>query len=189
MIDREELVYACQAVGDLIAVIEPVQWTGPTPCSEWNVRDVVNHLVAVNLAFVAWVSHRSNPAQDADLLRGDLVGAYKSSTASLVTALTPADVSDDGNAHTGISRGSNGAQRLQLRVVDLITQNWDLAQATGADILIPDELAERALVFVQSQLTPRFRRLAGFSEPQPIVANAPAIDRLAAFSGRSVFWR
>jgi uncharacterized protein (TIGR03086 family) len=189
IIDREDLACACQAVGDLIAVIEPVQWTAPTPCSEWNVRDVVNHLVAVNLAFAAWVSHGPKPAEDADLRGGDPVGAYQSSIASLLTMLTPADIPVNGAAHTGISRGSTGAQRLQLRVVDLLTHGWDLAQATSADIQIPDELAERALAFVQSQLTPRFRSLAGFSEPQPVVANAPAIDRLAAFSGRSVFRR
>jgi uncharacterized protein (TIGR03086 family) len=189
IIDREDLARACQAVGDLVTMIEPVQWTAPTPCSEWNVRDVVNHLVAVNLAFAAWVSHGPKPAEDVDLLGGDPVGAYQSSIASLLTTLPPAEVPLNGAARTGISRGSTGAQRLQLRVVDLLTHGWDLSQATGADVQIPDELAERALAFVQSQLTPRFRSLAGFAEPQPVVANAPAIDRLAAFSGRSVFRR
>ncbi len=173
----------------MVAMIEPDQWTAPTPCSEWNVRDVVNHLVAVNLAFAAWVSHGPKPAEDADLLGGDPVGAYQSSIASLLTALHPGEVAVNEATDKGISRGSAGAQRLQLRVVDLLTHGWDLSQAIGVDFHVPDELADRALLFVQGQLTPRFRSLAGFAEPQPVAANAPAIDRLAALSGRSVFRR
>jgi uncharacterized protein (TIGR03083 family) len=49
----EDLARACEAVGDLIAEIRPEQWKAPTPCTEWNVRDVVNHLVGMDLSPVA----------------------------------------------------------------------------------------------------------------------------------------
>jgi uncharacterized protein (TIGR03086 family) len=74
---------------------------------------------------------------------------------------------------------------LQIRLYDLLTHGWDLAQATGMPAQIPDELAEQALAFVRHQLStpPRTGR---FAEPQPLDGNAPALDRLAAFLGRSV---
>jgi hypothetical protein len=40
-------------MGDLIDRITDGQWTASTPCTEWNVRDLVNHLVGMNLVFVA----------------------------------------------------------------------------------------------------------------------------------------
>lgn len=40
-----DLGRAFEAVGELIARIEPEQWNAPTPCTEWTVRDVVGHLV------------------------------------------------------------------------------------------------------------------------------------------------
>ena len=32
-----------------VSNIRPEQWGGPTPCMEWSVRDIVNHLVYENL--------------------------------------------------------------------------------------------------------------------------------------------
>lgn len=62
-----------------------------------------------------------------------------------------------------------------------------LVQATGVVAELPDDLAERALGFVRSQLAgqPRGGR---FADSQPIRDDAPAIERLAAFSGRPVSW-
>jgi uncharacterized protein (TIGR03086 family) len=180
----EDLACACQAVGDLLAALRPEQWTAPTPCTEWNVHDLVNHLVAVNLTFAAWVTHGPKPVEGADHLGDDPVGTYQTSVASLLAALSPPGVL--GPDDPGPLRGATGAQRLRLRVVDLLTHGWDLAQATGIAIQIPDELAEHALEFVQDQISPRFRAFAGFAEPQPVPAAAPAIDRLAAISGRCV---
>ena len=179
-----DLAYACHAVGDLLEALRPEQWTAPTPCTEWNVHDVVNHLVAVNLTFAASVTHAAKPVEGADHLGDDPVGVYQTSVASLLAVLSPPEVLEPD--HPGPSRGATGAQRLRLRVVDLLTHGWDLAQATGITFQIPDELAEQALEFVQDQISPRFRAFAGFAEPQPVPAAAPAIDRLAVFSGRSV---
>lgn len=40
-------------MGDLIDRIAADQWTAPTACAEWSVRDVINHLVGMNLVFAA----------------------------------------------------------------------------------------------------------------------------------------
>jgi uncharacterized protein (TIGR03086 family) len=71
--------------------------------------------------------------------------------------------------------------------VDLLTHGWDLAQATGLAVELPDDLVEPALTFAQSQL-PGQQRAGRFADPRPIRDDAPAIDRLAAFTGRPVPW-
>jgi hypothetical protein len=56
-----------------------------------------------------------------------------------------------------------------------------------AELELPDDLVEQALTFVRAQL-PSQPRAGRFADPQPIRDNAPAIDRLAAFTGRPVPW-
>ena len=75
---------------------------------------------------------------------------------------------------------ATGAERLQWRVVDLLTHGWDLVQATGIAAELSDDLAEHALTFAQAQL-PSKPRAGRFADPQPIRDNAPAIAGLAAF--------
>jgi uncharacterized protein (TIGR03086 family) len=82
---------------------------------------------------------------------------------------------------------ATGAERLQWRTADLLVHGWDLVQATGGVAELPDDLAERALTFARAQL-PSQPRAGRFADPQPIRDNAPAIDQLAAFTGRPVPW-
>ena len=77
------LARASAAIGDLIDRIAADQWTAPTPCAEWSVRDVVNHLVGMNLVFVALFEEEPMPARGADLLGVDPAGAYRRSAAAL----------------------------------------------------------------------------------------------------------
>lgn len=77
---------------------------------------------------------------------------------------------------------------MQWRIADLLTHGWDLVQATGAVVELPEDVVEQALTFVRAQL-PSQPRTGRFSDPQPIHDDAPVFDRLAAFTGRSVPWK
>jgi hypothetical protein len=44
-----------------------------------------------------------------------------------------------------------GAERLQWRIVDLLTHGRDLVQATGVAAGPPDDLVEQALTFARAQ--------------------------------------
>ncbi|MFI9406764.1 TIGR03086 family metal-binding protein [Nocardia sp. NPDC052316] len=174
----EDLGRAFAAVADLLAEVRPEQWAAPTPCSEWNVRDVVEHLVTVNLSFTAQLENGPLPQRGADLLGDNPIGAYRGSAASLLNALD----------RTGVrERTESGplAEQLQLRLADLITHGWDLTQATGIPVALPDEFAERSLTFIQQQLALRPRGTQ-FAEAQPVDDTASALDRLAAFAGRTI---
>ncbi|MFE0021718.1 maleylpyruvate isomerase N-terminal domain-containing protein [Amycolatopsis sp. NPDC059021] len=56
------------------------QWTWPTPCTEWNVRVLVNHMTRGNLNYVHLAGGGSSAEflrlRDADALGDDPVGAY-----------------------------------------------------------------------------------------------------------------
>lgn len=179
----EDLARACEAVGDLIAEIRPEQWKAPTPCTEWNVRDVVDHLVGMDLVFVALIEGGPMPERGADRLGDDPVGAYRASGASLQAAFSRPGVLK--RSYRGPLGSATGAERLQIRLYDLLAHGWDLAQATGIPARLPEDLAEQALAFVQVQPSTQ-SRTGRFAEPEPVEETAPAIDRLAAFLGRPV---
>ncbi|MEU9304724.1 TIGR03086 family metal-binding protein [Streptomyces sp. NPDC048269] len=177
----EDLARASKAVADLIAEIRFEQWKAPTPCTEWNVREVVNHLVGMDLVFAAMIEGGPMPERGADSLGDDPVGAYRSSSAALQAAFSRPGVLEQ--SYRGALGSATGAERLQIRLYDLLAHGWDLAQATGIPARLPEDLAEQALTFVQVQFSTQ-SRTGRFAEPQPVEETAPAIDRLAGFLGR-----
>jgi uncharacterized protein (TIGR03086 family) len=172
-------------MGDLIDRIAVDQWTAPTPCAEWSVRDVVDHLVGMNLVFVALFEESPMPTRGADHLGADPAGAYHRSAAALRAAAARPGVLERSQATSvGVA---TGVERLRWRIADLLTHGWDLVQATGVAAELPDDLVERTLTFVRAQL-PGQPRAGRFADPRPVPDNAPAMDRLAAFTGRPVPW-
>jgi len=181
----DDLARASELVGDLIGGVAVDKWAWPTPCSEWSVRDVVNHLVGMNLVFVAMFEESPLPERGTDLLGADPALAFRRTAAALQDAAArPGVLEQRQSTRLGTA---TGVDRLQWRIVDLLVHGWDLGQATGEVADMPDDLVEQALMVVRAQL-PGQRRGGRFAEPQPIRDDALAIDRLAALTGRPVPW-
>jgi uncharacterized protein (TIGR03086 family) len=123
-------------------------------------HDLVNHLVGVNLVFAAIINDQAPPEHGADHLGDDPVRAYHDSGVALQTALDQPGVLD--RTYHGQLWTATGAERLQLRLADLLAHGWDLAQATGQPADLPEDLAEQALTFARKQLStqPRTDRFA-----------------------------
>src|SRR5919199_4585789 len=81
----DQLSTALDATEQVIAAVGGDQWSLPTPCTEWNVRDLVDHVVVGNYAFAS-ILRGEPPAAAQDLLGSgrDLLSAYRDSAASLV---------------------------------------------------------------------------------------------------------
>jgi uncharacterized protein (TIGR03086 family) len=180
----EQLGRASDAVAGLIANIRPGQWSAPTPCTDWTVRQVVNHLIGMNRVFAALLAGQPPPPRpSADHVEDDPVGAYRDSAATLRAAFGRPGVLE--RTYRGPLGTATGAERLQIRLYDLLAHGWDLAQATGQPASLPDDLAEQSLAFARTQLTGQARP-GRFGPAQSAAEQAPAIERLAAFLGRPV---
>ncbi|HEY2080720.1 MAG TPA: TIGR03086 family metal-binding protein [Streptosporangiaceae bacterium] len=179
-----QLGCAFDAVADLIGNIRADQWPAPTPCADWTVRQVVNHLIGMNRVFAALLAGEPPPPRPSeDHVEDDPVGAYRASAAVLQAAFSRPGVLE--RTYDGPLGTATGAERLQIRLYDLLAHGWDLAQATGQPVVLPYDLAEQSLVFAQTQLTEQARP-GRFGPAQIVARQAPAIERLVAFLGRPV---
>ena len=180
----EQLGRALDAVAGLIINIRADQWSAPTPCTDWTVRQLVNHLIGMNRVFAALLADQPPPPRpSADHAEDDPVGAYRDSAAALRAAFGRRGVLE--RTYRGPLGTATGAERLQIRLYDLLAHGWDLAQATGQPTDLPEDLAERSLAFARTQLTEQARS-GRFGPAQIAAEQAPAIERLVAFLGRPV---
>jgi uncharacterized protein (TIGR03086 family) len=180
-----DLDRALAAAERVVAGIQPGQWPAPTPCTELDVRGVLNHLVSGNLLFAALVRGEPLPDRSADQLGDDPLGAFQRAARELREAFAGPGVLE--SVYTAPFGTGPGAVLLHVRIVELLAHGWDLGRATGQPADFPDDVAERTLGATQRQLTSRPEGPgAPFAAEVAVPEDAAAIDRLAGFLGRPV---
>ncbi|WP_216204915.1 TIGR03086 family metal-binding protein [Amycolatopsis aidingensis] len=162
------------------------QWHEPTPCTEWDVRDLVTHLVSEQL----WAPHLLAGATleeigdrfDGDVLGADPVGAWERAAAAAREAWTAPGVLER-TVH--VSGGEAEASRYGWEMtVDLAVHGWDLATAIGVPHPIGDALAATLLERFRP-LVDDIQGLGIFAPPVPVAADADAATELVALLGRN----
>ncbi len=172
-------------VARLVSAVAENQWTAPTPCTDWTIRQLVDHLMAGQELFVGVMSERptaqiGEPAQAAPVNE-----AFRASAARLVDAFGQQGALDRiVQAPIG---AVPGAVALHLQTLEHLVHGWDLAHAIGEKPSFDDSVVEEEIEFargVVAQLPPGPN--SPFAPSRPAPEHAPAIDRLAALLGRTV---
>jgi len=170
-----------------VAAVEDDQWGDPTPCTEWSVRDLVNHMVGEEL----WAS---------PLLRGrtiaevgtqfdrDVLGDDPREKARTVSAEAAAVVDEivPGGGRVQLSYGEEDmGEYVRQLCADHLIHGWDLAAATGGDTSMDRELVtEVGAWFAEREA---LYRGAGLLGPRASGGGDPQSDLLAGF-GRLSDW-
>jgi uncharacterized protein (TIGR03086 family) len=175
---------AAAAATAVVTGIGDDQFGLPTPCTEWSVRGVLNHIVTGNLVADAIVAGRSHPDRNTDRLGRDPKAAFTRSLAATRDVLSRPGLFE--RTVTTPTGEAPGVILVHLRVAELVVHGWDLAVATGRSTDIDPELADDVLGKWKARLGDRPRTMVPFEDPQPVAAQAHAADRLAAYLGRSV---
>ncbi|MDQ0985123.1 uncharacterized protein (TIGR03086 family) [Streptomyces sp. V2I9] len=112
--------------------IDDARLGDPTPCAEYDVRALVNHLFLVVVNFQALAAREEvDFSQEPDFVTGDWRGRFGEETARLVEAWSA----------PGAEEGTTGKMGLPARTVglmvlgDLTVHVWDLARACGGDFV------------------------------------------------------
>ena len=151
----------------------PDQLTLPTPCDDWDVRALLNHIVSGPASFAARASGKTvDPsAPKGDVLGNDPAAAFREARRTLEATL---------------SEYPEAAGRTRPFILsESAIHAWDLAEATGQTGLLNPAIAGAALVALRERLTPEMRAgSTAFGEEVPVATDAPAYERLAGFLGR-----
>ena len=137
-----------------IAGITPAQWTGPSPCSDWDVRALVNHVVSGNF-WVAPLVEGQTIAEVGDRYDGDVLGddpleTYDRSSAEAASAFRAPGAME---APVAVSYGPvPGALYAGHRFIDVLIHGWDVAQATGQDTTLDPDLLDACWEVLEPQI-------------------------------------
>jgi uncharacterized protein (TIGR03086 family) len=145
---------ALAATRMIVAGVGDEQWSHPTPCPDWNVRQLVNHIVSGNW-WAAELAAGSTIDDVGDRLDGDQLGddpsdAYARSAAAAQAAFAAPWALD---APCAVSYGPvPGAVYAGHRFIDVLIHGWDIAVASGQPADLDPELVERCWAEVEPQL-------------------------------------
>jgi uncharacterized protein (TIGR03086 family) len=169
----DQLADVAERTGRLISGIAPNQWSDPTPCAEWNVRALVEHVVAGNARFAAALSGQAGTPD-----------GYADSVERVLAAFRAPGVLER-IVEVPFGRVP-GMVALHLRITDVMVHGWDIARATGQQAEYPEHVVEQSLAFSLAALPAVRSDRSPFAPPQPVDDDAPVLDRLAACLGRKV---
>jgi uncharacterized protein (TIGR03086 family) len=155
-----------------------------TPCADYTVRDLLNHLLHVVINFQALAAEKvADFTTTPDYLSGDWRSRFADETVRLVDAWTL----------PGADEGVSGTMNLPARtmgsmvLLDLTVHAWDLARATGQDFTA-DAASVQALGALMEEMGPTARQMKVFGEPFPVPDRASTFDTLLAATGRDPRW-
>ena len=188
MAPSDQLSYQIETLRDLIKGTKPEQLSAATPCANWNVRGLINHFVTGAPMFAA--AFRGEDVQiDPDAPVPDMVGddPLASFDAAIKDFRDAADAPGAMDKVLNLPFGQIPAPFvIELLKFDLLVHAWDLSQATGQKFEPPADLTEQTLETARNMLSTEMRNGDTFAAEVTPPSSATPIERLAAFTGRSV---
>jgi uncharacterized protein (TIGR03086 family) len=172
------------ATGQVIDGIPDDRLDAPTPCTEWTVQQVIEHMTANARHYVTTLA-----GLDPLPVNASPASAFHTTAAAMADVFT-----DDKLLETpivtpgGVPR--TGAQIMAIDFLDVFVHGWDIARAVGEDITLDDRLSRTGIeIAEQFPDTPDVRGPGGaFALPVTAAEDAPAGTRLIALLGRSSAW-
>jgi uncharacterized protein (TIGR03086 family) len=167
------LIHALDQAGDVLDHVRADQLERPTPCSDWQVGALADHLVQAPERFLAMM-RGEQPDWSAEPPRRTegWAAAYR--------------VHADDLLHAWHELDGDPPVPAEWQVAELAVHTWDLAVAIGFPLARLDpEVAEVGLGFMRENMTAD-RRGDAFGPEVDVPPDAGPYDALAAFAGRQV---
>ncbi len=174
---------ASAAFAQVLGEIPADRFGDPTPCTEWDIRTLVNHLTELHRGAAAAFrgadpSTLGPPSADADPR-----AAFAAALRDAASAFRAAGALD--RTYPMPWGESPGSMVVRILALDAVVHTWDLAKAAGQPCPLDPSTCEAVLAFGKGMMKPEFRTPeSGFGPEVAIAADAPVCDRMAAFFGR-----
>jgi uncharacterized protein (TIGR03086 family) len=170
MLDR-----TTSAVEDLLADFDKELLTAPTPCTEWTVSELLDHLVlgARMFASVASGNAPTTDAQQSEPLEEPRL-RYNEARTEMVSAWRRRGL--DGELSFGPFAGTPVQVVCTTATWDHLTHGWDLAQALGKPYHVDDDI----LAAATRSWSPRTRKLKSSTTIYFAECGGPLVDVVSA---------
>jgi uncharacterized protein (TIGR03086 family) len=180
-----DLKPACHRMIDVLTGVTEDQLTSSSPCTEYTVGDLIDHIDQVSRGFTALANQADLPATDTGPDAAHLGRGWRDSVAEHLQALGKAW--DDPAAWQGSTdlRGLELSNELwgKIALTELVVHGWDIAKATGQSFDLPEHTLracfDHVVEFVPNAPIPEL-----WGPPVKTAPGATLLDRIVAITGR-----
>jgi uncharacterized protein (TIGR03086 family) len=189
-----DLEPAARQMADLIAAVPDEQMDGPTPCPDYTLGDLVEHVAGLTLAFTGAARKDTGgvAVQEASGDASRLDPDWRTKIPRDLTVLSGAW--RDPDAWTGMTKAGGvdlpGEVAGMVALDELVVHAWDVARASGQPY-DPDESSLEAVHgFVAEFAGPGQEALRDgiFGPVVEVPEDAPLLDRVVGLTGRDPEW-
>ena len=180
---------AHEALRTAVAGVPPTSWDAPTPCTEWNVTQVLQHASGDQQGYAGMLTGKDMPTEDPfspsgtiTTSPGDLLAPTLAAAARAFASVSP----DDEAVPVPLPPGSLPAVvAVGACALDAAVHAWDIAVATGQRSPVDDTLADELLTVALQIVEP----LRGFAYgPALEGGSGTGLDALLRYLGRDPSW-
>ena len=181
----EQLSVILPTLSDLVDRIDPAQLQNATPCTHFVVRDVLDHMIVLGGSFSHLFRGQEPPDQPAPDDDGHVpTEAFRKVMDDLLDAVHSEGAM--GRTITAPIGTMPGETFARLVAFDGLVHGWDISRATALPFDLPQAAVSAVESFARAALTDDLRDGDTFKSATAPPATATPIERVAAFSGRSV---
>lgn len=178
----ERIERATAFAGDKVQRVAEADMTKATPCAEFDVHALLNHMIGGLAMLTAAAAGGKAEIPEGDQFGSDAAGTYATRRTALLDAIRSQGVLErNWEMPFGMIPG---AMMANIAFMEHLTHGWDLAKATGQDTTIAPDLVTECIDVV-TPMGEMLRMPGVCGPPVEVAADAPAQDRLIAFLGRS----
>lgn len=187
-----DLTAQTRVVARLARAVGDEQLSGPTPCPEYAVRNLLGHLLGLAIAFRDAGRKELGPTTDTspDAAVPDIQPGWREALPEVLDEL--AEVWRDPAAWTGETRAGGvplpGSVAGLVALDELVVHGWDLARATGQEYEPDPEALAATHAFLAASVDDPGRDSI-FGPVVPVPDDASLLDRVIGLSGRDPNWK
>ncbi len=189
-----DLEPATRRMADLLTGVSYDQLDGPTPCPDYSLGDLVEHVGGLTLAFTGAAAKETGetgsqaPAGDVSRLPDDWRTRIPRDLAGLAAAWREPEAWTGMTMAGGVDLPGEVAGLVALD--ELVIHGWDVARASG-QTYDPDEGELQAVLGFVAQFSEPGReseREGLFGPVVDVPGDAPLLDRVIGLTGRDPGW-
>ncbi|MEU8437101.1 TIGR03086 family metal-binding protein [Streptomyces sp. NPDC029216] len=186
-----------RAVRESIAVVRRVtleDLTRPTPCSAWNLGELLAHMTAQHRGFAAaaradggnlthWKAEAPGP---------EAVGQYLAAAEAVLAAFVEVGTEEQEFAlpEFGADAVFPAIRAIGFHFLDYVVHAWDVARALDLPFVLDPDILDAALLIAMAVPNGAHRTKPGaaFAPSLPEPADSDALSRILMHLGRSLSW-